>query len=96
MRVQGEPPVKGRAGGWTPGKMRRTRARRGGFEARRSVGRARGRRLSVGAGAQSSTRGAQPGPRGRRRVGGDRVKGRTGGEEQGELGAGGGEEEGRG
>lgn len=76
--------------------MRRARVRRGGFEARRGVGRAGGRRLSVGAGAQPSTRGAQTRPRGRRTVGGDRVKGRTGGEEQGELGAGGGEEEGRG
>ena len=59
-RDRGEPPVRGRAGGWTPGKMRRARARRGGFEARRGAGRAGGRRLSVGAGAQPSTRGAQP------------------------------------
>lgn len=76
--------------------MRTARARREGFEARRGAGRAGGRWLSVGAGAQPSTRGAQPLPRGRRRVGGDRVRGRLGGEEQGELGPGGGEEEGRG
>lgn len=67
--------MRGRAGGWTPGKMRRVRARRRGFEARRGAGRAGGRRLSVGAGAQPSTRGAQSRPRGRRRMGGDRVRG---------------------
>lgn len=101
-RLHSPAEVRGaRANGWREGGQeagRRGRCRGGGrgagvLEARRGAGRDGGRRLSEGAGAQRSTRGAQPGRRGQRRgVGGDNVTGRS----RAGTGGGGGERWGRG